>query len=180
MKWALAVALTLWAGTAEAPALDPVGPDLAFQTQTQNQEPIVSFLLCLSPDLDPVRARALADSVRRHGGTDLDPRLIVSIMFQESRFREASLGCGPGGCDHGVAQINSVWIRTWGLDRNRLQHDDDYSICVMARILRDLQQQHGHEFRWWGRYHSRTPEYRLRYEAQISHHLRALGGGWFR
>ena len=80
---------------------------------------------------------------------------------------------GSETCDHGVAQINQIWIKQWSLDRERLINDDEYNLIVSAKILSDLKKRFSKiESNWFGRYNTSNPVKRIEYEARITKHLK--------
>lgn len=106
---------------------------------------------------------------------DVEPEILTAILRQESNFESGIKACWivhryrtcQITCDYGIAQINELWIKKWGLDPDRLQNDDSYGIRIAARLLAILKREYGHEENWWGRYHSATPSKRSAYEERL-------------
>lgn len=121
-------------------------------------------------DIGPNRVTQLArriDTAAYH--YDVDRCLLAALVRTESNFEPGIMMCWPvpGSqaltCDRGLGQINQVWIRTWGLNAWKLQYDDQYNLLVMARLLRQLEDQHPDDPEWFLYYHNRLPFYQRRY-----------------
>lgn len=132
----------------------------------------------LNPTLPPARAELLAsliDDVSERTG--IDAEILVALSFQESRFKEKALSCPqPGSCDHGLVQVNSLWVKHWKLNKKKLIKDDEYNLEVATRILVDLKDRFGKEHQWWGRYHSSTPKFRAVYQKEVKKWLGDVHG----
>lgn len=106
---------------------------------------------------------------------DVDPHLMVAIIEHESGFKSGIRACWNvirkgievTTCDHGLAQINEVWIDKWMLDVDKLTNDESYNIYVQARVLAWLKRYYGHEENWYGRYNSGIPSKKAAYLAKI-------------
>lgn len=115
-------------------------------------------------------ARAIAFAARAWG---VPPLLLAGIVRQESSFRSGLRRrfVVHGRCreDAGLAQVNDVWVRAWGLEAERLVEDDAYGLWVGAKVLAGLRRRYGHREprRWWSRYHSATPGPRRAYELAL-------------
>lgn len=128
--------------------------------------------------MDKKRALRLGQSIRRWADHFMiDPLLIAAILKQESDFRTGIKSCTPvirddkpvETCDHGIAQVNSIWIDTWKLDPDRLVNDDDYNISVAARILAGLKREFAHiDPQWFARYHSSIPFRKAKYLTELA------------
>lgn len=135
------------------------------------------YIHSLHPELSPKRTTALGKHIERWAAQyDVDPKLLVAILKQESDFRPGLLSCYVVhrykacfvSCDYGVAQINALWIKKWRLDAQRLRYDDGYNIGVAARILAMLQREYAaDEPDWYGRYHSGTPSKKALYLSRL-------------
>lgn len=149
-----------------AAALLAVSPDDALMCLDRRTDETPQYIVSLKPEIDRRYARRLGKLIDYWAGRyDLDPDLLVVIIRTESYFMPDTLACWPAPwkgpdemtCDHGLAQINEVWIDQWGLDADRLVHDDAYNIMVAARLLATLKRDHGEEPGWYGLYHSNIP-----------------------
>lgn len=109
-------------------------------------------------------AWAIAVACQRYG---LNHVIFARILAQESEFRRGAVN--PGSGDYGIGQVN--W-HTWshlGLNKRRLQYDDEYNIRVSARILATYRKSYAkHERNWWSRYHSSDEEAREEYESKVA------------
>jgi soluble lytic murein transglycosylase-like protein len=123
----------------------------------------------LQPRIEPKRAQKLAKAFVAAGlKNDLDPQLLVSIAYVESRFRpglEAHwINRGQPTVDRGLMQVNQVWIEKWHLDPTKLRDDDTYNVFIAARILKNLKLHYTEERNWFSRYNSSWPPARTKYE----------------
>lgn len=99
---------------------------------------------------------------------NLDPRIILSILYVESRFKQQALS-NTG--DFSIAQINyKVWEKSFkkinkkSLNFKQLKEDETYAIYRMAEILNFLQSTYSkNDPYWFALYHSSTLKYKNRY-----------------
>lgn len=72
-------------------------------------------------------------------------------------------------CDHGLTQVNTVWVDHWDLEPDRLVEDDAYALWFGARVLAILQREYGADEprNWWSRYNTASPEPRAAYEEAL-------------
>lgn len=145
-------------------------------------EPTAAYVHRLAPRLSVQRAQEVAVAIEAAAKRyDVDPMLLAAIIKQETDFRTGQKSCWivqryaqcRVTCDHGLAQINELWIAKWNLDQHRLLHDDAYNIRIAARILAQLQKTHAEAEpeNWYGRYHSGTPSKKAVYLARLETHL---------
>lgn len=118
----------------------------------------------------------------------LDPKLLVSIAFQESclqldvvrktngfilvddEYVEASVGS-----DFCMMQVNIRNIKHYKLDVNRLLTEADYCIGAGAVILKDIENRYsGKEDKWWSRYNSVSRFHREIYQKHIERHMEKI------
>ena len=118
----------------------------------------------------------------------LDPKLLVSIAFQESclqldvvrktngfilmddEYVEASVGS-----DFCMMQVNIRNIKHYNLDVNRLLTEPDYCIGAGAVILKDIQNRYARkEDKWWSRYNSVSRFHREIYQKHIERHMEKI------
>ena len=104
-------------------------------------------------------------------------------MRQESSFREHVRSCylvarqhaSVPTCDHGLTQLNTVWVDHWDLEADRLVEDDAYALWAGARVLAILKREYADaEPNWYSRYNTSTPEPRAAYEAALEPWLEAM------
>ena len=80
----------------------------------------------------------IASTAQRY---DIDPHLLWTIAYLESRFREDAVSYKNGKpCGHGIMQFTVSTARRYGLVN---PHDPRESIDAAARYLRDLQTRFG-------------------------------------
>lgn len=143
------------------------------------KRPITSAIVKLST-LPCNEAYEIALSIYRYTKQrDLDWRLVVAIIMQESTFRLDATNCKTGMAevetgwietrtcfDFGPTQINyGVWASKLNLSIEQLLSDWEYAIDIQTRILAKLKQRYMQidpEF-WWCRYHSNTSEFKHKY-----------------
>lgn len=143
------------------------------------------YIRVLRPDVSARRAARLGAVIDYWAKKyDLDPDLMTAIIQAESRFETGIQACWPAPwkaadeitkscqpkekwitCDHGLAQINEVWIHNWGLDKDKLLHDDAYNIAIQARLLYQLKKEFGdaEPEDWYGRYNSSLEPFKTKY-----------------
>lgn len=139
-------------------------------------EELRQFTESLRPGIDTRLARRLAavaaDVGQRQG---LDPRLLLAIARVESNLNPDAYACwqrrgAPLGvitCDHGLMQINGLWVEEWSLDPVDLRFDLYLNVWTAARLLVKLRKEFGDEPNWFGRYHSNNPKKRAVWEARL-------------
>ncbi len=144
-------------------------------------QPLQERIRLLSPYLPQATATAMAKLI--YGASTragIEPELVAAIVSRESNFRVDALACYVvyrhhacyDTCDRGLAQINDVWVRAWGLSPCRLLHDPAYNLAQALRILRQLRHRYGAtEPNWWSRYNSSSPVPRAIYEAVLEPRL---------
>ena len=143
----------------------------------------------LKPSMNHNEALKLSNSfyrvAKRHC---LDPKLLVSIAFQESclqldavrktngfilvddEYVEASVGS-----DFCMMQVNIRNIKHFDLDVNKLLTEPDYCIGAGAVILKDIQNRYARkEDKWWSRYNSVSKFHREIYQKHIERHLEKI------
>lgn len=149
----LALALAASPGVAEYEAAVQLRPKRAS----------VDYIKELRPGISPRYAWKLGRLVDYWAGRyRLDPDLMIAIIRTESYFEPNTKACWPAPwkpegitCDHGLAQINEVWVKEWNLDPDRLVMDDSYNIAIQARLLAQLKRQWAaDDLFWYGRYHN--------------------------
>ncbi len=106
---------------------------------------------------------------------ELDWKIVVAILFQESRFKENAVNCGRYGCnDFGIAQINFRNIKAWGMDFGKI-FDAGYSIKHATAFLERLKNRHSHKDpKWFARYNSGTPHLKNKYYKLLRKHLNRI------
>jgi soluble lytic murein transglycosylase-like protein len=109
----------------------------------------------------------------------LDPRILLSILYVESNFKQSAKS-NTG--DFSIAQINfKVWehsfkkMKKTPLNFKQLKEDETYAIYRMAEILNLLKNDHEKSDKFWfARYHSSTPKYKKRYIGMLQKPLKKL------
>lgn len=106
---------------------------------------------------------------------NVDENILLTIAAQESAFKKNAVNIsfdkhGNAYTDVGLMQINiETWSNELSLDRERLLHDDLYSIDVATIILKRIKSAYYEKepCTWWSRFHSGLPEKRQKYEEMI-------------
>lgn len=102
--------------------------------------------------------------------------LLLSVIKVESAGRNA-VNCKNvgGGCDLGIAQINSKWwapylYKNYGVRPEALLYDNCQAVMAQSYIIKKEALSEACRGNLWcgaGRYHSRTPELANRYIAKV-------------
>jgi len=100
---------------------------------------------------------------------DLDLVTFAAVVAQESSFKLNLEVCHGvrGNCDIGLGQISSFWVKTWKLDKKRLQYDIAYNLDVAARILKAAYDENPTEKKAYSRYYNPIPKHRKEYEKRV-------------
>lgn len=120
----------------------------------------------------------------------LDPKLLVSIAFQESAFRLGAVRKSRGlavvdgefketaiGADFCMMQINSSNIIKLDIEPEKLLTDHEYCIKTGAKLLKGMKKRFAKKERyWWTRYNAKTPSKRRKYRYLVSRHLQKVEG----
>lgn len=110
---------------------------------------------------------------------NIDPRIMISIIYVESSFRQnAKSNTG----DFSIAQINfKVWEKSFirlkkkPLSFTQLKEDETYAIFRMGEILSFLQKEYSNKDKYWfALYHSATPKYKKRYIGMLQKPMKKL------
>ncbi|MFK7827307.1 MAG: transglycosylase SLT domain-containing protein [Oligoflexales bacterium] len=140
----------------------------------------------LKPSMNHNEALKLSNSFYRVSRKHcLDPKLLVSIAFQESCLQLDAVRKTNGfilvdddyveasvGSDFCMMQVNIRNIKHFDLDVNKLLTEPDYCIGAGAVILKDIQNRYARkEDKWWSRYNSVSKFHREIYQKHIERHL---------
>jgi len=148
----------------------------------------------LQPRIDKARAMEISNLVYHNAKKlGINPMISLAILNQENRFRDVNTYhisrdvkevCNGKSCiktivekhtvaDMGIAQINIRTAVDYGFDIQRLyDHDLKYALDCHFAILKSkisMCKKLGNDA--WSCYHSKTPEYRLRYIELVSRYL---------
>ena len=143
-----------------------------------NAQFIKQSILRLKPDFSQKDATIISKVVFKYAKfKDLDPLLIISIMYQESRFK---LKVVSKTSDYCAMQINIANIKRHKLNSDKLLTDYDYCIYWGAKILHGFKNVYSQkEFFWWSRYNSPLPEWRKKYEKSVLSHYNIIHPEFF-
>lgn len=200
------IALTILGTLSSTQALGKtygIKPVKLTSNQHITEQTVSELIQFLQPSLSDSVSKQIAVSVLKYSrDINLDWRLFISILYQES-----SLTMDPQGCyknelhpplrkvktktgfkmiskplkkciDYGIAQIN---FHTWGeeldLDKERLLTDIDYSINAASKILFYYKHRFSKKDRRWHlRYHSSTPSLKDGYGQVIGKRFNKING----
>lgn len=103
---------------------------------------------------------------------DVPFALLKAIAISENgRFDpDAERVNSNGTKDYGLMQINTIWLRKFGIDEETIKHPK-VNIFVAAKILRDLIKREKYSWDTIGKYHSRTPKYKKRWIKKVQTNL---------
>lgn len=102
--------------------------------------------------------------------------LLECIAKIESRLDAEAINRNKNGSiDIGLMQVNSYWIKTLGLDRQRLTTDACYNTMVGASILKQCIDRHGYTWEAIGCYNAVSMDKKTAYSWKIFRQLKAEG-----
>lgn len=103
----------------------------------------------------------------------VSPALLRSIAVVESGLNADAVNRNKNGSeDLGLMQINSEWLQTFQIDRDKLMSDPCYNVMIGARILKTCMDRYGYSWEAVGCYNARTRGKRIDYAWKI---LREIG-----
>lgn len=106
----------------------------------------------------------------------LPARLLESIAVIESGLNAAAVNHNRNGtADLGLMQINTYWLSTARLDRERLLTDACYNTKAGARILRNCIDRHGYTWEAVGCYNATSSDKRKNYAWKVYRQLESAG-----
>jgi len=106
----------------------------------------------------------------------ISPVLLESIAKTESKLDPYATNKNKNGSvDIGLMQVNSCWIKTLGLDRDRLITDSCYNIMAGSGILRQCIDRHGYTWEAVGCYNAISMDKKKIYSWKIFRLLKAEG-----
>lgn len=144
--------------------------------KNQKADLIFSTILHLQPSYEkkPEIAREIADHIAQNLPKDVDWRIYLAILYQESSLRTDPQNClkKPANCtgDYGIGQINfKVWGKKLNLDAKRLKTDRKYALDASISVLEVYKAKYAKkEINWFTRYHSSTPSFRKIYMERLN------------
>ncbi len=107
---------------------------------------------------------------------DINPSLLKSIANVESNLNPKATNKNQNGSiDIGLMQINSFWIKTLGLDSNKLISDPCYNTMIGAKVLKQCIDRYGYTWEAVGCYNATSTPKRVKYSWKIFDRLKAEG-----
>jgi soluble lytic murein transglycosylase-like protein len=108
---------------------------------------------------------------------DIDHSLLEAIAVVESSMNPRAFHSNRNGSfDLGLMQINSAWVETLGLDRDKLMSDSCYNVMAGAKILKRCVDRHGLSWVAVGCYNATNLQKRIDYSWEVFHRLKTKGG----
>ncbi|MCX5855730.1 MAG: lytic transglycosylase domain-containing protein, partial [Deltaproteobacteria bacterium] len=102
----------------------------------------------------------------------INPRLLQSIAKVESGLDSNAINFNKNSStDLGLMQINSAWIETLKLDREKLLSDPCYNVMTGARILKECIDRWGYTWQAVGCYNATSKDKRIGYSWKIYREL---------
>lgn len=106
----------------------------------------------------------------------INPRLLQSIAKVESGLDSNAINFNKNSStDLGLMQINSAWIDTLKLDREKLLSDPCYNVMTGARILKECIDRWGYAWQAVGCYNATSKGKRIGYSWKIYRELKKEG-----
>jgi soluble lytic murein transglycosylase-like protein len=106
----------------------------------------------------------------------IDYSLLETIASVESNMNPKAFHRNRNGSfDVGLMQVNSAWIESLGLDKDKLMSDACYNVTVGAGILKRCVDRHGLNWTAVGCYNATDLQKRINYSWEIFHKLKARG-----
>lgn len=134
------------------------------------------FLCCLLPAataFSEEKGFCFEDAGKTYG---INPVLLKSIAQIESNLNPKAMNRNQNGSvDIGLMQINSFWIKTLGLDKNKLISNPCYNTMTGAKILKQCIDRYGYTWEAVGCYNATSTPKRVRYSWKIFNNLKAEG-----
>jgi soluble lytic murein transglycosylase-like protein len=104
----------------------------------------------------------------------ISPQLLESIARTESNLKPQAINRNlNGSVDYGLMQINSSWVRLFGISSDDLLSDACYNTRIGAWILRQCMDRYGYNWNAVGCYNAASKAKRARYAWKVFSDLRA-------
>lgn len=112
-----------------------------------------------------VYAFCFEDAGKEYG---INPSLLKSIAQIESNLNPKAMNKNKNGSvDIGLMQINSFWIKTLGLDYNKLFSDSCYNTMIGAKVLKQCIDRYGYTWEAVGCYNATSTPQKVKYSWKI-------------
>ena len=127
----------------------------------------------LRPNMSKTYTKKLASAIKQWSYvTGIEPKLMIAVFMQESRFKLNAKSCHRVGCDYGLSQIWEVTARSYGFDTDLLQTDLHYSVGAGFIVMYDIKKRwQKKEAYWWTRYNASNKKKRLKYRKLVQRFL---------
>jgi soluble lytic murein transglycosylase-like protein len=100
-------------------------------------------------------------------------QLLKSIAGIESNMNPGAFNVNRNGSfDVGLMQINSFWIKTWGLNKDELISNPCYNVMIGANILKKCIDRYGFNWEAVGCYNANNLQKKMNYSWKIFQNLR--------
>ena len=127
--------------------------------------------------LTPLASRA-GDFCFAEAGQEfrISPIILESIARTESSLNPRAINRnGNGSVDYGLMQINSYWVKTYGLSSDDLLNDPCYNTRIGAWVLRQCMDRYGYNWEAVGCYNATSKGKRARYAWKVFNNLAKSG-----
>ena len=102
----------------------------------------------------------------------ISPQLLESIARTESNLNSRAINRNSNGsADYGLMQINSYWLKTFGLSGETLLNDACYNTRVGAWVLKQCIDRYGYNWEAVGCYNAASKTKRARYAWKVYNNL---------
>jgi soluble lytic murein transglycosylase-like protein len=120
-----------------------------------------------------LQAFCFEDAGKEYG---VDQGLLETIAVVESNMNPKAVHRNSDGSfDVGLMQINSTWVKTLGLDRDKLISDPCYNVMAGARVLKGCVDQFGLNWVAVGCYNATHVQKRINYSWEVFRKLKTRG-----
>jgi soluble lytic murein transglycosylase-like protein len=123
-------------------------------------------------ELPKHRVDVFVDNIVKYSRVnDLDPYLVSSIIYVESRFKHFK---SPTEHDFGPMQVNKFWFKKLGIAEKDVL-DIAGGIKIGTQILAMNKKENPDDTCWWSAYNSKNPASRKKYEKKVLSTMRMFG-----
>jgi soluble lytic murein transglycosylase-like protein len=106
----------------------------------------------------------------------ISPLLLESIARTESSLNPRAMNRNTNGSvDYGLMQINSFWVKTYGLSSEDLLNDPCYNTKIGAWVLKQCIDRYGYNWEAVGCYNATSKGKRARYAWKVFNNLAKSG-----
>ena len=131
------------------------------------------LLLLLAPSVGQAAEFCFEDAGQEFR---ISPLLLESIARTESSLNPRAINRNSNGSvDYGLMQINSFWVKSYGLSSDDLLNDPCYNTKIGAWVLRQCMDRYGYNWEAVGCYNATSKCKRARYAWKVFNNLAKSG-----